>query len=165
MPLTSSDTNGSTSIAPYTPGAWSYLLKGLNWAKEHSINVILDIHGAPGSQNGYDNSGQRTSDPVWALNPANVSRTIDTLRFIVENLGGLVSVIELLNEPAGFRGDNWAQTIRQFWLDGYDAVRLAGNAEIKVMIGDAFLGVQVYFFFSECIKYALSSDRRIGMVF
>ncbi|KAG6897055.1 hypothetical protein C0992_004464, partial [Termitomyces sp. T32_za158] len=142
VPLTSSDTNGSTSVAPYTPGAWPYLLKGLSWANKHSINVILDIHGAPGSQNGYDNSGQRISDPVWALNPANVSRTIDTLRFIVENLGGSVSVIELLNEPAGFRGDNWAQTIRQFWSDGYDAVRQAGGAGIKVMIGDAFLGVE-----------------------
>ncbi|GLB40440.1 putative brix [Lyophyllum shimeji] len=51
-------------------------------------------------------------------------------------------VIELLNEPAGFRGDDWAQTIRQFWLDGYDAVRKAAGNGIKVMIGDAFLGVQ-----------------------
>ncbi|KAG6813924.1 hypothetical protein H0H92_005773 [Tricholoma furcatifolium] len=144
VPLTSSDTNGSTSIEPYTPGAWPYLLKGLNWAKKHSVNVILDLHGAPGSQNGYDNSGQRTSNPVWALNPANVSRTIDTLRFIVQNIGGMVNVIELLNEPAGFRGDNWAQTIEQFWQDGYDAVREAVGTGIQVMIGDAFLGVEIF---------------------
>ncbi|KAG6873936.1 hypothetical protein C0995_008975 [Termitomyces sp. Mi166 len=163
VPLTSSDTNGSTNVAPYTPGAWPYLLKGLNWAKKHSINVILDIHGAPGSQNGYDNSGQRTPDPVWALNSANVSRTIDTLRFVVKNLGGLVSVIELLNEPAGFRGDNWAQTIKQFWLDGYDAVRQAGGAGIKVMIGDAFLGVQhEYQIFSDA-ELDRSMDEHIAV--
>ncbi|KAG5638777.1 hypothetical protein H0H81_010198 [Sphagnurus paluster] len=123
-------------------GAWPYLIRGLNWAKQHSVHVILDLHGAPGSQNGYDNSGQRTSDPVWALTPANVTRTIDTLRYIVENIGGMIDVIELLNEPAGFRGDNWAQVIRQFWLDGYDAVRQAAGNDTKVMIGDAFLGVQ-----------------------
>ncbi|KAG6820953.1 hypothetical protein H0H93_009189 [Arthromyces matolae] len=142
VPLTSSDTNGTTDIAPYTSGAWPYLLKGLNWAKKYSLNVILDIHGAPGSQNGYDNSGQRTSKPVWALNPANVSRTIDTLRFVVENVGSLVSVIELLNEAAGYRGDDWAQVIEQFYLDGYDVVRQAAGTGIKVMIGDSFLGIQ-----------------------
>ncbi|KAG6908345.1 hypothetical protein DXG01_005256 [Tephrocybe rancida] len=161
VPLTPSDTDGSTSVAPYTPGAWPYLLKGLEWAKKHSINVILDIHGAPGSQNGYDNSGQRTSNPVWALNPANVSRTIDTLRYIVENIGGLVDVIELLNEPAGFRGDHWAQVIAQFWLDGYDAVRQAGGAGIKVMIGDAFLGVQhEYQIFSD-LELDRSMDQHV----
>jgi glucan 1,3-beta-glucosidase len=143
VPLTPSDTNTSTSVGPYTPGAWTYLLRGLKWAKKHGINVILDIHGAPGSQNGYDNSGQRTTNPVWATNLANVTRTIDTLRFIVQNTNGMVDVIELLNEPAGFLGPAWAQTIRQFWLDGYDAVRQAAGAGIKVMIGDAFLGVQV----------------------
>ncbi|KAF8227308.1 exo-beta-1,3-glucanase [Tricholoma matsutake] len=142
VPLTSSNTNTSTSVAPYTPGAWTYLLRGLQWAKKHGINVILDIHGAPGSQNGYDNSGQRTTNPVWAVNPANVTRTIDTLRFIVQNTNGMVDVIELLNEPAGFIGNAWSQAIRQFWLDGYDAVRQAAGAGIKVMIGDAFLGVQ-----------------------
>ena len=129
-------------MGPYTPGAWTYLLRGLHWAKKHGINVILDIHGAPGSQNGYDNSGQRTTNPVWAVNPANVTRTIDTLRFIVQNTNGMVDVIELLNEPAGFLGPAWVQTIGQFWLDGYDAVRQAAGAGINVMIGDAFLGVQ-----------------------
>ena len=143
VPLTSSDTATSTSVEPYISGAWTYLLRGLNWAKKHEINVILDIHGVPGSQNGYDNSGQRIVNPVWAVNPANVTRTIDTLRFIVKNTDGMVAVIELLNEPAGFRGDDWVRTIRQFWLDGYDAVRDAAGGGIKVMIGDAFLGVQV----------------------
>lgn len=143
VPLTSADTDGSTSNAPYIPGAWPYLLRALDWAKTHSIRVILDIHGAPGSQNGYDNSGQRTSNPQWAQNPANVSRTVDTLRFIAKNIGGMVDVVELLNEPAGFLGGDFPQTVRQFWLDGYDAVREAAGSGIKVMIGDAFLGVQV----------------------
>ena len=57
-------------------------------------------------------------------------------------------MIELLNEPAGFLGSNWAAAIRQFWLDGYDAVRQAAGAGIKVMIGDAFLTVDVCCFIS-----------------
>lgn len=66
----------------------------------------------------------------------------------MENVGGMVDVIELLNEAAGFRGADWAAAIRQFWLDGYSAVRQAAGAGIKVMIGDAFLGVQVCYFIS-----------------
>jgi len=130
------------SVDPYIPGAWNYLLKALNWAKNNSLNVVLDLHGAPGSQNGYDNSGQRTNNPVWAANPANVSLTIDILTFIVTEIGGMIDVIELLNEPAGFISQDWADTIRQFWQDGYNAVRDAVGGNIKVMIGDAFLGVQ-----------------------
>lgn len=148
VPLTSSDTNGSTSVSPYTPGAWPYLLQALNWAKSHNIHVILDIHGAPGSQNGYDNSGERTSPPLWGLTPANVSRTIDTVKFIAENIGGMIDVLELLNEPAGWYSSDFAAAVRQFWLDGYAAVRAAAGAGIKVMIGDAFLGVQVCFHIS-----------------
>ena len=151
IPLTSSDTNTSTSTAPYIPGAWTYLLQALTWARTYSIHVILDLHGAPGSQNGYDNSGQRTSNPIWGVTPDNITRTIDTLTFIAENLGGMVDVIELLNEPAGFMGSNWAAAIRQFWLDGYGAVRQAAGVGIKVMIGDGFLTVDVccltHFFF------------------
>ncbi|EIN04828.1 glycoside hydrolase family 5 protein [Punctularia strigosozonata HHB-11173 SS5] len=142
VPLTSSDTNFTTSVSPYTPGAWPYILQALNWAKAHNIHVILDLHGAPGSQNGYDNSGQRTSNPQWAnASTTNVARTLDILRFMVKNVGGMVDVIELLNEAAGFTSSQFAETVRQFWQDGYDVVREAAGGGIKVMIGDAFLGV------------------------
>ncbi|KAF9003932.1 glycoside hydrolase family 5 protein [Cyathus striatus] len=141
VPLTAQDTNTSTSIAPYTAGAWPYFLRGLNWARKHGVHVIVDIHGAPGSQNGYDNSGQRTNNPVWASNPDNVTRTLDTLGYVMRQAGGLIDVIELLNEPAGFRGSDWSSTIRQFWLDGYDTVKGVIESGVNVMIGDAFLGV------------------------
>ncbi|KAF9267774.1 glycoside hydrolase family 5 protein [Marasmius fiardii PR-910] len=141
VPVTSSDTGGSTDVSPYIPGAWPYLLRGLNWAATHNVHVIVDLHGAPGSQNGYDNSGQRTGDPRWAYNPANVSRTIDTLKVIAREIGGMIDVLELLNESAGFLSTQWLDVTRQFWLDAYAAVREAGGNNFKVMIGDAFMGV------------------------
>ncbi|PPQ76324.1 hypothetical protein CVT24_008383 [Panaeolus cyanescens] len=141
IPLTSSGTSTSTSPAPYTPGAWPYLLRALTWARNHGISVIVDLHGAPGSQNGYDNSGQRTSNPVWGVTPDNITRTVDTLRFMAKEIGDQVSVIELLNEGAGFRGNDWATAIRGFFGNAYEAVREAAGDEVKVMIGDAFLGV------------------------
>ncbi|KAJ7066941.1 glycoside hydrolase family 5 protein [Mycena amicta] len=141
VPLTSSDTSGSTSTAPYTTGAWTYLLRALNWAKQYNIHVIIDLHGAPGSQNGFDNSGQRTSSAEFSQSTANITRTIDTLRFIVENIGGMIDVIELLNEPATFLDPNYDSVLRQFWQDGYSAVRDAVGQGLRVMIGDGFEGV------------------------
>lgn len=136
------------SVAPYIPGAWPYLLKALNWAKANSLNVILDLHGAPGSQNGYDNSGQRTNQPVWATgnfnddaSVTNVNRTIQILTFITSEIGGMVDVLELLNEAAGFEGAQWAAAIRQFFQDAYSEVRNVSRPDMKIMIGDAFLGV------------------------
>lgn len=143
IPLTSSDTNQTTSVGPYIPGAWPFFLQALTWAQSHSINVIVDLHGAPGSQNGFDNSGQRTNNPVWGSNPANVSRTLDIIRFLAKNVGDRVAVIELLNEPAGFTSGEFADAVRGYWSDGYDAVRSEAGGAVKVMIGDAFLGVSV----------------------
>lgn len=143
--MTAADTTFGTSVSPYIPGAWPYFLQALNWARAHQIHVIVDLHGAPGSQNGYDNSGQRTSNPQFAVNPANVSRTIDTLRFMTEKIGGMIDVLELLNEGAGFTSSVWAANIRQFFADGYDAVREVAPTDMKIMIGDAFLGVDVRF--------------------
>jgi glucan 1,3-beta-glucosidase len=114
----------------------------LNWAKKYGLHTIVDLHGAPGSQNGYDNSGQRTGNPRWAEDPRNVNRTVAILQVIAEEIGGLIDVLELLNEPAGFRNSQWASTIRQFWLDGYEAVRDEVGESLKIMIGDGFLGVQ-----------------------
>ncbi|KAF8920328.1 glycoside hydrolase family 5 protein [Mucidula mucida] len=127
VPMTAADTTFGTSVSPYIPGAWPYFLQALNWARAHQIHVIVDLHGAPGSQNGYDNSGQRTSNPQFAVNPANI--------------GGMIDVLELLNEGAGFTSSVWAANIRQFFADGYDAVREVAPTDMKIMIGDAFLGV------------------------
>lgn len=36
----------------YLPGAWPYLLRCLGWCKELGLKAIVDLHGAPGVQNG-----------------------------------------------------------------------------------------------------------------
>ncbi|KAF7374908.1 Glycoside hydrolase family 5 protein [Mycena sanguinolenta] len=179
VPLTSADTNQSTSVEPYTPGmfdpgflvggsyhffrsgAWPYLLKALNWAKQYDIHVILDLHGAPGSQNGFDNSGQRTSTTEWENSSANQTRTVDTIRYFAEQLGGLVDIIELLNEPATFLSDSYPATLRQYWQNGYSAIRAAGDTSNQVMIGDGFMGVDSWTDFmtypGKCFALALQA--------
>ncbi|KAG8828955.1 exo-1,3-beta-glucanase [Serendipita sp. 399] len=127
--------------SPYITGAWPYILQALDWANAHGLYVILDLHGAPGSQNGFDNSGQRTGQPNWAYDQAFLDRTLAVLEVIAREVGDKVAVIELLNEIAGFRDPAWADAARRFWQAGYDRVRTAGGNEVKIMMGDAFLGV------------------------
>lgn len=128
-------------VGPYVPGAWPYILKALEWANNHGIHIILDLHGAPGSQNGFDNSGQRTDTPIWGIDPGSVEHTLQVLEAIARETGNKVSIIQLLNEVAGFRGQQWADTVKGFWQAGYDRVRAAAGDNVKVMIGDAFLGL------------------------
>ncbi|CAN0582054.1 unnamed protein product, partial [Ectocarpus sp. 12 AP-2014] len=41
----------------------------IRWAKIAGLYVILDLHGAPGSQNGLDNSGLTSPDPNEIVRP------------------------------------------------------------------------------------------------
>lgn len=41
---------------PY-PGCVEYLDKAFDWAEKHGLQILIDLHTCPGSQNGYDNGG------------------------------------------------------------------------------------------------------------
>lgn len=60
----------------------------------------------------------------------------------MEKAGGMIDVMELLNEPTAYRS-GIPDVLRGFWQDGYDVVRDAAGDAIQVMIGDGFLGVDV----------------------
>lgn len=143
IPLTAEDTKLSTNVSPYIPGAWPYFLQALNWAKSYSLNVIVDIHGAPGSQNGYDNSGQRIPTPMWASNQSYVQKTIDCITFLVTNAGDKIDILEVMNEPAGFLGDDFTNVLRQYYVDSYNAIRTAAVNGTGVMLSDGFRGLDV----------------------
>ena len=39
---------------PYIQGQLPYLRNAVNWARAHNLKLVLDLHGVPGSQNGYE---------------------------------------------------------------------------------------------------------------
>ena len=82
------------------------------------MKALIDLHGAPGSQNGFDNSGRR--GPIrWADDFAYLDRTlviIDKLTELVVSwiASGVMSDttlwgIEVTNEPAGWEENLWVQ--------------------------------------------------------
>ncbi|THH03835.1 hypothetical protein EW145_g5968 [Phellinidium pouzarii] len=130
---------------PFIQGQLSYLQKAVTWAENHGLMVIVDLHGAPGSQNGFDNSGQRMSFPHWHSNATNVARTdaiIKTIASMFSENENVVSVIAPLNEPAGFDGADVLSVVKQYWYDSYGNIRFpfdsSQESNTLVLIHDAF---------------------------
>lgn len=35
---------------PWVNGSWEYVVKAAEWSKKHGLQLMIDLHGAPGSQ-------------------------------------------------------------------------------------------------------------------
>jgi glucan 1,3-beta-glucosidase len=122
---------------PYVQGQLPILDQAIGWARTAGLKVMIDIHGAPGSQNGFDNSG-RYGPVAWTQGDT-TSQTLQAIRSLAQRYASqsdVVTAIQLLNEPA-----NWAlnmDVVRQFYWDGFGNVR-AETDSIAVSIHDAFL--------------------------
>jgi glucan 1,3-beta-glucosidase len=111
----------------------------IEWARQTGLKVWIDLHGAPLSQNAFDNSGHRKAKAEWQQGDS-VAQTLEVLNTITQKYAqtsyqDVVVGIELLNEPA-----NWAlnfDTLEQFYRDGYGQVR-AVSSDSPVVIHDAF---------------------------
>lgn len=105
---------------PYIFGGVEYVDKGIEWARKYGMTVLVDLHGAPGSQNGQDHSGH--SGAINWPDPPNVALTIDVLDMMAarwaneENVWGF----ELLNEPHYSLSHD---LLTDFYRNAYDAIR------------------------------------------
>ena len=68
---------------PYVSGQYPYLIQAVQWAGELGLSVLIDLHGAPGSQNGQDNSGL-IGPVLFASNTSNADRSLDVLRNLTQ---------------------------------------------------------------------------------
>ena len=93
---------------PYVFGvSWRYLLRGIEWARKYGLRVKLDLHGVPGSQNGWNHSGKQ-GKLDWISGPngaANAQRTLDIHNqlskfFAQDRYKNVVAFYGLVNEPA-----------------------------------------------------------------
>ncbi|WPH00594.1 putative Exo-beta-1,3-glucanase [Acrodontium crateriforme] len=124
---------------PYASGAAPYMDKAIGWARQVGLKVIVDLHGAPGSQNGFDNSGHRTSSINWQQGN-NVQRTLAVLytmqqKYASSQYDDVIAGIELLNEPLSPVLD--MSKLKQFWHDGYGQQRTVSQSRV-VIIQDGF---------------------------
>lgn len=106
---------------------------------------MIDLHGAPGSQNGFDNSGQKLSFPTWHTHGSNVNRTNAVIKQIIDTYKwstSVVTTIAPLNEPAGYVSDELVATTKQYWYDSYGNIRYpfgtSQRSDTVLVIHDAF---------------------------
>ena len=122
---------------PYIQGAKEHLSQALKWASQTGLQVWIDLHGAPLSQNGFDNSGQRTGNIQFGSG--------DTVSFMAKVAGQVakefgsnpvVAGIELINEPmiASLPGGRGA--LQQYYNQGYNQVKASYGG--SVVISDGF---------------------------
>ena len=109
-------------------GGMFYLQRLLGWANQLGLSVNIDLHGAPGSQNGHDNSGH--TGPINWNTPENINRTIVDLGLIYTALKSYpaVQAIELLNEPwtPEVGGPIQISTLKPFFQNATDHLRALG---------------------------------------
>ena len=85
--------------APFV-GCVEYIDKAFDWAEKYGLQILLDLHTVPYSQNGYDNGGL-TGVCKWCKYPEEVEFALTVLERLAQRYGqrkGLYG-IEVLNEP------------------------------------------------------------------
>lgn len=122
----------------YIPGARDYLAQAIGWARQTGLKVWIDLHGAPLSQNGFDNSGIRTDTPRFtsADTIAFTNGVIDQITQQFKGDADVVIGIQLLNEPLMGALPAGRGGTEDFYTRGYNTVR--GQSQIPVVIHDGF---------------------------
>jgi len=125
--------------------AKSYLDNAFEWAAEYGLNILLDIHAAPGCQNGFDNGGL-SGVCEWHLKQENIDKTIRFIEqiSIVYKDEVALSGIQVLNEP---RWDIPSTLLIKFYKKSYNVIREHLGTDKYIVFHDAFrLGIWKTFF-------------------
>lgn len=132
-----------TADEPFVDGSMPYLKRAMEWARKHKMRVVFDLHSAPGSQNGFDNSGRKGEIHWGDAAPDGtypfIERTVRILHQYAAIFGGpdyngVLAGIELMNEPFVTLPLNLVQ---DFYVKGYNAIRSVAPG-LAVFISDSF---------------------------
>jgi len=115
---------------PYLRGrGLGYLDDVLDWAEEANLTVMLDLHAAPGSQSGEQQSGRLSHD--WRPEDWDAEGSLAAIETVAERFANrsCIIAVELLNEPLLD-----AARALDFYQRGAEAVRRHMGADVAVVI-------------------------------
>ncbi|KAK3411676.1 hypothetical protein EUGRSUZ_I00415 [Eucalyptus grandis] len=106
--------------APFVGGSLNALDNAFTWAAKHGMKVIVDLHAAPGSQNGQFHSASRDGFLEWG--DSYIEETVKVIDFLAASGYGnhpALVAIELMNEPLtpGVK----LEDLTKYYRLGYDA--------------------------------------------
>ncbi len=121
------------NAAPYA-GTVEYLDKAFEWAEAEGIDVLVCLHGAPGSQNGEMHSG-RQGTVGWNTDKSNMAQTLEIISQLAHRYKNSPRLwgIELLNEPAAAIPK---RILKKYYQQAYRRVRQICGPEVRVVIND-----------------------------
>jgi glucan 1,3-beta-glucosidase len=119
---------------PYM-GTVQYVDKAFAWAKKHHLKILLDMHGAPGSQNGEMHSGQSGAIGWGGGEPA--TATLQVLDRLAKRYGRHPALwgISVLNEPSPHLS---RPILEDFYKKAYALLRPQCHPGTWLVFSDAF---------------------------
>ncbi|GJR32773.1 probable glucan 1,3-beta-glucosidase A [Tanacetum coccineum] len=115
--------NDPSPPKPFVGGSLQYLDKAFLWAEKYNLKVILDLHAAPGSQNGFEHSATRDGLIEWGITDENIQETVRVIEFFTTRYAAFPSLyaVELINEPHASGVP--VSVLNKYYDAGYKAVR------------------------------------------
>lgn len=94
------------------------------WAEKYKLTILVDFHGAPGSQNGIDHSGCGM-DPRFLEIDLNVNLLLKAIEAVIVKYGNHNAFlgIEMLNEPVYRYSEKNHSSLYNFYQRGYNLIR------------------------------------------
>ena len=149
-------------------GCVEYVDRAFDWAEKYGLQILLDLHTVPGSQNGYDNGGL-TGVCKWCRDEKEVAFALTVLERLARRYGERLGLfgIEVLNEPISWmvyvsapstgkaadkeeaRGSGYVPLpfLKRFYRDAYQRLRAILPQEKVIVFHDGFrLGAWKDFF-------------------
>jgi glucan 1,3-beta-glucosidase len=128
---------------PFVEGGIEILDRALGWAAEFGLEVLLDLHAAPGCQNGFDNGGIKDVCE-WHTREAYLDHSVALLGRLARRYRAEPALcgIELLNEP---RWDVPTEVLKAYYERGYEAIRAHCPPDrVAVVFHDGFRSHREY---------------------
>ena len=128
---------------PFVEGGLAIVDKVFEWAGEFGLRVVLDLHAAPGCQNGFDNGGI-LGVCEWHTREEYIEHSLTVLERLAERYADQPALhgIEALNEP---RWDIPTDLLKRFTGEAYRRIRRHCPAErVTVVFHDGFRSFKEY---------------------
>lgn len=128
---------------PYVEGGLAIVDNVLQWAREFDLRVVLDLHAAPGCQNGFDNGGL-AGICEWHTKKIYIDYSLDILERLAQRYAEHPALhgIQVLNEP---RWDIPTDLLKRYTADAYQRIRRHCPPEnVTVIFHDGFRNFREY---------------------
>ncbi|OMO94249.1 Glycoside hydrolase, family 5 [Corchorus olitorius] len=124
-----------TPPLPYVGGSLKALDNAFLWSQKYGLKVIIDLHAAPGSQNGYEHSSSRDGSLEWGKTDETLQKSVAVIDFLTARYVKNPSfyAIELINEPRAPMVS--LETLIKYYKAGYKAVR-KHSSKVYVMLSN-----------------------------